>query len=138
MTTRIIAAFLLSPLMTPLVFILTVACREGLVDALDSIPLILLIYTPFAYLAMVIFGLPAFLVFRALGLSTFPAYIIAGALFGLITTWLIAKFIFDWTIDPADYIWSAAAGASTGMMFSLIVFRLNSGAIPRPSRSAGA
>jgi hypothetical protein len=120
---RIIAAFLLSPLMTPFVFILTIASRENLVVALESIPLLLLIYTPFAYVAMVVFGLPAFLLFRALGWSRFPTYIFAGALFGFITMWLIAKFIVDWTIDPTDYIWAAVAGASSGMVFSLILFK---------------
>ncbi len=136
MGVRLIVAFLLSPLMTSLVFVVAVAFRVGLAAAIGSIPVILLIHTPFAYLAMAVFGLPAFFIFRALGWSRFPVYIFAGAVFGFLACWLIAEFIIDWAIDPTDYIWSAIAGASSGLVFSLILFKLDLGALQQPSKSS--
>ena len=60
---RIVAAFLIAPLVTPLTFIVLGLIRTGGFDA-DAVTFVVIIIGMYAYLAMIVLGIPAFFIFR--------------------------------------------------------------------------
>jgi hypothetical protein len=60
---RTIAAFLFAPLMTPVVIMIYDLFRHVLLD-LRQVPFYFVTYGAFAYLATILFGIPALLLFR--------------------------------------------------------------------------
>ena len=118
---RIIAAFLLAPLMAPLTFVVTVFFRGSPVASPSGIPVIFLLYAPFAYLAAAIFGLPLFFLFRLLSWNNVAAYLVGGTTIGLVVAQIVTKLLVSWEVASGDYAWCAIAGAGSALVFWSIV-----------------
>jgi hypothetical protein len=67
-------------------------------------------------------GIPAFVLYRFLGLKNIVGYLLGGAAVGLVTAFLIFRFIVNWSVASGDYGWCALAGAISALMFWLIVY----------------
>jgi len=118
---QIVAAFLISPLIVPLVFSLAVfmidaynlgtfSPQEPLYGILDFS----IFGLPYAYLAELLLGVPAWLVFRYFRIRSFPAFAAGGAFLGLL-------FYLIWEGWPGDL--SFAAICVTAASVSAILFR---------------
>jgi hypothetical protein len=118
---RIIAAFILAPLMTPLTFVVTVFFRSSPVASPSGIPVIFLLYAPFAYLAAAIFGIPLFFLFRLLGLKSVAAYLVGGTTIGLVTALVVTKLLVSWSVASGDFVWCGIGGAGSALVFWSIV-----------------
>jgi hypothetical protein len=127
---RTILAFLVAPLMTPLVF-----CASDLMFrffgpkypipiAFD--PTLYILIGVYAYLATAVFGVPMYFLFRALHLRNMLLFVVGGAVIGSIVSFILIHsyplFGF-WTM--VDRVGFALAGALSALAFRLILFRLN-------------
>jgi hypothetical protein len=108
---RVIVAFLVAPLMTPLV--LTVS------NYVRGYGTLFLGYGIFAYFAATIFGVPAFLIYRALKWTNIFLFALGGALIGIIVSLPIY-----WE-ERGEYVWCALAGAVSALVFRIIVYGFN-------------
>jgi hypothetical protein len=117
---RIIAAFILAPLMTPLTFIIAAFLRGNPLSSAHDLGVIFVIYTPFAYLAVLVFGIPAFFLFRFLGFNGVIVHLLAGAAIGLVVSLFIFQVVVSWSVARGDYAWCAVAGGISALMFWLI------------------
>ena len=109
---RVIIAFVLAPLMTPLV--LTIFdYAEGYVSSFG-------VYALFAYLAIIVLGLPAFLAYRALRWTNPFLFVFGGALIG----YVVSLFIFE-GYRVKEHLWCALAASLSALMFRIIVYGLS-------------
>jgi hypothetical protein len=120
--TRIMAAFLLSPLATPLVFMLAATMRGTF--SFEDVPLYLAFQGFFAYLAVLLFGFPAYLFFRTRRWSSPLLFMLCGGLIGfLVSILLIPTFdraaYFLYTLDYR--MWFVLAGSSSALLFRLLL-----------------
>lgn len=120
--TRVTAAFLIAPLATPLVFMLMEA-QQGTFALCDA-PAHLVVDGFFAYLAVLLFGFPLYLIFRALRWTSPLLFLLCGAFIGF-----LVSILFIPTFDPAhpfiftlnDRMWFVLAGASPALVFRLLL-----------------
>ena len=77
---RIIAAFLLAPVIIPLCFAIAVVVRNGVGEEL-IIPAVMSVYT---YLVSIALGVPALFLFRHRGWRRLWQFALGGALFGIL------------------------------------------------------
>lgn len=112
---RIILAFLIAPLTTPLVFMLA-TLLDGTFNYSVFLPVGL-----FAYLATAIFGIPAYLLFRVLQWTNIFLFVLGGAVIGFI----FSHFIFESYRFYERFLCVLAAGFSA-LVFRLILSDLNS------------
>ena len=115
---RCVVASFIAPLSTPLVFFLVIAADPR--EPQSGSILVLLVTTVFSYLAMILFGLPAVLTLQCLGCNTTFAYVLAGAMAGLLTGTFLG-FLVPWSVPNTDYVAFAVLGALSGLVFGLIV-----------------
>ena len=116
------AAFLISPLATPLVFILAATVRGTF--SFEDVPLYLAFQGFFAYLAVLLLGFPAYLIFRALRWSSPLLFMLCGGLIGF-----LVSILFIPTFDHAAYflftlndrMWFVLAGSSSALLFRLLL-----------------
>jgi hypothetical protein len=85
---RIIAGFLIAPLITPLVLLGVAQLKT---EELDLVGLqgIFIFVAMFAYAATILFGLPAFFLFRARRWNNMILYVLAGGLIGLLVSLIL-------------------------------------------------
>ena len=125
---RIIVAFLVAPLMTPIVFIIA-ALVNGVFDMPEQIPGYFLLYGSFAYLAATIFGIPAYFLYRALDWTNILLFIVGGAIIGFMFSFFIIEgypaYIF-W-LRLGDRLWCVLAGGLSALVFRMILSGLNFG-----------
>ena len=107
--------------MTPLTFVITVFFRDSPVASPSGIPLIFLLYAPFAYLAAAIFGIPLFFIFRLLGLKNVASYVLGGTTIALVTALIVTKVLVSWSVASGDFVWCGIAGAGSALVFWWIV-----------------
>ncbi len=137
-TRRILFAFLGAPLIVPLVLCLPLpgesvgTAHVGLTDRL-IFPLILAPYAlAISYVAELLVGLPAWLVFRHYGVRSLPAFAVTGAFLGWLinvgTAALVGNLatkplaaMFNFLDDPYISI-CVVAGASSAVLFRTIAF----------------
>jgi len=136
MKRRVIAAFALAPLASPVVFFLltVVIVDPQMVPTLGAWKwfLVSCIYAlPIAYITELLFGVPAWMLCRRYGIRSLAAYALVGALIG----WLLVlafealagvspatalnPFSMDWLRFEFPYLASASASA---ILFRTIVF----------------
>ncbi|MBA2706095.1 MAG: hypothetical protein H0U60_19855 [Blastocatellia bacterium] len=119
-------AFLVSPLVTPVVFIAEAALARG-VPLSEQVPGYFLLYGSFAYLATAALGIPAYFLFRALKWSNILLFVLGGAAIGFIFSF----FIFEgypaniFWIRLGDRLWCVLAGALSALAFRMFLFGLN-------------
>jgi hypothetical protein len=120
--TRVTAAFLISPLATPLIFMFA-AARQGTFSFGDVLAY-LVVHGFFAYLAVLLFGFPAYLIFRALRWSSPLLFMLCGGLIGFLVSLLFIPTFdrahpFIFTLN--DRMWFVLAGASSALLFRLLL-----------------
>ena len=120
MARRLLLAFVVAPLFTPLVFIFTTFSRNALRPSLTEVAIIFSLYAPFAYLAEVLFGIPAFFLYRFFAWKSLLAYGIGGATIGLIAATAMLKFFNPWSVASGDFVWCLAAGVASALAFRFI------------------
>ena len=86
------------------------------------------IFMPAAYVAAAVFGVPVFLLYRALGWGSVFFYLSGGVVMGLATG--VALGLWDGEMDSITLALCSAAGASSGLVCWLIIHR------PRAARPA--
>jgi hypothetical protein len=123
---RVILALLLSPLMTPLIFLVVVFSRRGVMSPLSLVLAVFALYAPFAYLATAVLGIPAFLMFRYLGWKNAFAFILGGMIIGFATALIVFQFFTDWSVLRGDYVWCAVAGGSSAFVFWVVLYGFKS------------
>jgi hypothetical protein len=121
---NILLAFFVSPLLTPATFFFAAASRSGIDDPVSLFPVVFALYVPFAYLATLIIGLPAFLIYRRLGWERLICYSTGGAALGLLTALLLFNFAISWSVNSVDYVWSALAGAVSATFFWVTLYKV--------------
>jgi hypothetical protein len=119
---RVTTAFLLSPLATPLVFMLDSTLRGRL--SFEEIPLYFVLHGFFAYLAVLLFGLPAFFIYHALRWTSSLIFLLCGGLVGFVISLLFIPTIdhaspFIFTLN--DRMWFVFAGALSALLFRLLL-----------------
>ncbi len=121
---RIVVAFLVAPLVTPLVLEFF-ARRDG-----TSMPFAVVVV---AYLATVIFGIPAFLMYRALKWTNVALFILGGALIGFIVTlFVFESYTVEYFLQFLDVrVWCVVAGGLSALVFRIILFGLSFNASPQ-------
>jgi hypothetical protein len=119
---RIILAFLVSPLIAPLTFLFAFIFRSSPPPSASGLPVIFALYAPFAYAATAVLGIPMFFVFRALRWTNVLAYILGGALMGLVTSSVVFGLLINWTVGVGVFVWCAVAGAWSASVFWLVVY----------------
>ncbi len=119
--------------MTPITFIVLAAARGNPVTSFSDLWAMFVVYAPFAYLAVVVCGIPAFVLFRFLHFENVVAYVFCGAAIGTAMALFVSKFVVIWNVASSDYIWCAIAGGVSALVFWLIIhgFRMLDG--PRVS-----
>src|SRR5262249_34346020 len=88
---NILLGFLVSPLLTPATFFFAAVIRRGINDPVSLLPMVFILYAPFAYSATLVIGLPAFLIYRRLGWERLICYSTGGAAIDLLTAFLLFK-----------------------------------------------
>jgi hypothetical protein len=112
--------------MTPLTFVVTVVSRRSVPSSSSIIPVVFALYTPFAYAATLIFGIPMLFLFRSLHWKNPFLFIGAGVLIGFVTALLVLGLLTSWTVLKGDYAWSAIAGAFSALVFWVILYGFES------------
>jgi len=119
---RTIIAFLVAPLMTPIVIMAYDLSRHVLIDV-QQVPSYFWIYGVFAYLATIIFGIPALLFFRWLRWTNVFLFVAGGALIGL----LVSMFVMEsYTVEYflqriGERTLCMVAGGLSALMFRFIL-----------------
>jgi hypothetical protein len=122
---RIILAFLVAPLVTPVVFIVEASLSRGL-PLSEQIPGYFLLYGLFAYIATAALGIPAYFLFRALRWSSVILFVLGGGAIAFIFSF----FIFEgypaniFWIRLGDRLWCVLAGGLSALVFRMILLNL--------------
>ena len=134
---RTAQAFFLAPFVVPFVLLLPFSGRDNFEHfsfhgLLGEFFLYVLIALPIAYASELLFGLPAWLLFKHFGVRSVLAFAATGALFG----WLVPIAMDAWSADFAPTPWTSRlprlsdplvllcvlAGAASALVFRAIAF----------------
>jgi hypothetical protein len=116
---RILLAFVLAPLATPLVFVVAWIVFGTL--PFDELQPLIILISMFAYPAALLFGVPVVLVTRRLRYSSKVVFIATGAAVGLLLA-AITDLGFRWFEGFPFYLLCFIAGSLSGLAFAIIVF----------------
>jgi hypothetical protein len=134
---RVVAAFLVAPLIIPFVFLLPFSGDSSATTTSDgSVIVVLIIYAmyavPIAYIAEFILGIPAWTVFRHYRVRSLPAFAGAGALMGWLVLVTIAGLSAILTGEPVTNLFNPSSnpylpicvvgGSASAILFWAIVF----------------
>ena len=118
-TARIIIAFLVAPLMTPVV-LLGADHLHGAPFNLSRDFGLFVVVAGFAYAATALFGVPAFFIFRANRWTNVLLYVLVGGLIGLLVS-VILNYPVSFDGLSLEYRgWHAAAGALSALVFRVL------------------
>ena len=122
---RTIAAFVVAPLMTPIVIMAYDLSRHVLID----VPFYFLTYGLFAYLATIIFGIPALLLFRWFGWTNIFLFVAGGALIGLVVSMFVME---GYTVEYfmqriGERTLCMVAGGLSALVFRLVLLGARDG-----------
>ena len=116
---RIITAFLVAPLMTPVVLLGADHLHGAPFNPAEEFGLFLFV-AGFAYAATALFGVPAFFLFRAKGWTNVFAYMLVGSLIGL-TVSFILSYRLSLYVQSLEYRgWHAMAGGLSALVFRIL------------------
>jgi hypothetical protein len=118
MKRRLIAAFLLAPWVTSAVF---AGALSPDARSFGGVLIVFILYAAFAYVAEVILGLPAFLIYRRLRWGGFISHGLGGVALGLLAASSVAVIYSPFTrMAPGEFVLCMAAGAASGLTFRFI------------------
>ena len=131
---RTIAAFLFAPLMTPVVIMAYDLFRHVLVD-FRQVPFYFMTYGAFAYLATILFGIPALLLFRWLRWANVILFIVGGSLIGLVVSMFVME---SYTVEYfmqriGERTLCMVAGGLSALVFRMILLGWGNGGYRVPA-----
>ena len=121
---RIITAFLVAPLTTPLVFFLLFQASNPLRDVADHFFLVTCVYLPFAYAAEFSLGILTWMIFLHYRISSLLAFAVGGAIIGLIVALILRSM--TRINDPFMHSYAPlciVAASASAVVFRSIAFR---------------
>ena len=128
---RLLLAFLLSPLIASLTFIIVIIFNNDDGFSFSDIPIIFIVYSCFSYFAALVFGTPIVILFKILKLENIFTSILSGGIVGMITAFFISKLNLSISADFLDYLVCIVAGAMSGLVFWLILYGFKSSGSPK-------
>jgi hypothetical protein len=117
-TIRTLVAFVMAPLMTPLVFMAFAALADR-PPGVNELWVYLAYFGVWTYPSVVIFGIPAFFLYRRYGLRSIISYAIGGAGIGFATA-LVWLSVLNANLNGPFYLFVAeciVAGAASAVLF---------------------
>jgi|SRR5437588_12300881 len=118
MNRRLIAAFLIAPLITSAVFASAMPYRAV---SVKSVAIIFLLYTGIAYATEAVLGLPTLLIYRFFHWRSVVAYGVGGMAIGFLAMSLVAIIYSPFSkATPGEFVLPIVAGAAAGLAFRLI------------------
>ena len=121
---RTIVAFLVAPLATPVLFFAVAVLSHDSRVLPQDMWAYLAIFGIYTYPSVLVFGVPAYLLYRRRGITSVPAYMVGGALIGLATAAAWLTLLGSWLTAgalPTRFVLTCiAAGALAGMCFRII------------------
>ena len=119
---KLILAFLIAPLVTPLVIMSTSLLLEPPFP-LEEVGSWFIAVAVFAYLATAVFGIPAFLIYRWLKWTHPLLYVLGGGVIGAAVSIILNR--------SAVSIIFVVAGALSGLVFRVLIGRIRPAVEPR-------
>ena len=119
---RVIAAFLVAPLIVPIVFSVSELLPFRVGDYLRTLIAMAIYVLPAAYLFEILLGIPAWIIFRVCRLRSVVAFAIGGAVIGLLVDVImkmLSKTLGKWNLDDMLYVCAALGSA---LLFRVVVF----------------
>lgn len=120
---RTILAFIVAPLVVPLVFSVPALVPLHGRDYLATLIVMLIYGLPVAYLFEILLGVPAWILFRACRLKSLLAFALGGAVIGLLVDVIMkipSKTLHEWGLGDTLYVLAALGSA---LLFRVIAFR---------------
>ena len=109
-------AFLLAPLATPVVFLVSEAI-SGRLPNWSGWWAYLILFAGFTYPSVIVFGIPAYFLFRRWNLTSIAAYAVAGGVIGMLSA-VAWTLLFRMGIAPAFFASCLVSG-----VLSVLIFR---------------
>ncbi len=120
---RIVLAFIVAPIIVPIVFSAPALIHFHVLDFLAGIFMLSIYALPVAYIFELLIGVPAWILFRIFRLKSLLAFALGGAVIGLLVDVIMkiaSKSLFDWESGDALYVLAALGSA---LLFRVIAFR---------------
>jgi hypothetical protein len=122
MKRKLITALLISPLAVSVVMVIAVFSHNLRAVTLKGVIIVFLLYGAFAYIAEVILGLPAYFIYRSFNWTSLVAYVVGGAMMGLIAISLGTLIYSPFVSTPLiDFLLCIVAGAVGALVFRSIL-----------------
>ena len=125
---RVVLAFLVAPLMTPVVF-MAFDLFEGRLVLLNQVPFYFMTYGVFAYLATAVFGTGAFFLFRLFKWNNVILFVAGGAMIGLVVSLFIMEggSMSSFARRIEERLVCALAGGLSALVFRMVLSKLDLG-----------
>jgi len=120
---RIILAFIVAPLVVPLVFSAPVLIHFRVLDFFAGLIMLSIYGLPVAYTFELLLGVPAWILFRIFRLKSFGAFALGGAVIGLLGDVILkiqSRSLCDWYLGDILFVVAALGSA---LVFRAIAFR---------------
>lgn len=120
---RIVLAFIVAPIVVPVVFSAPVLMHFHVLDFLAGIVMLSIFALPVAYVFELLIGLPVWILFRIFRLKSLVAFALGGAVIGLLVDVILkiaSKSLCDWEAGDMLYVLAALGSA---LLFRAIAFR---------------
>ena len=120
---RIVLAFIVAPIVVPVVFSAPVLIHLHVLDFLAGIVFLSVYALPIAYIVELLIGIPAWVLFQIFRVESLVAFALGGALIGLLADVIMkipSKSLCDWTLGDGLYVLAALGSA---IVFRAIAFR---------------
>jgi len=120
---RIILAFIVAPIVVPLVFSAPVLIHFHVLDFLAGLIMLSIYALPVAYVFELLIGVPAWILFRIFRLKSLVAFAVGGAAIGLLVDVIMkipSRSLCDWSLGDTLYVLAALGSA---LVFRAIAFR---------------
>lgn len=121
-----ILAFIVAPLVVPLVFSIPALVPLHGRDYLTTLIVMSIYGLPVAYVFEILLGLPAWILFRACRFKSLLAFALGGAVIGLLVDVIMkipSKTLHEWSVGDLLYVVAALGSA---LLFRVIAFRTTS------------
>ena len=111
---RVLAAFLVAPLVVPIVFSASAFVPFHWRDYFTTLLVMAFYVLPAAYLFEILLGIPAWVIFRVCHLRSVVAFAVGGAVIGLLVDIIMkmpSKTVGEWNLDDILYVGAALGSA---------------------------
>jgi hypothetical protein len=125
-TDQVILAFVVAPLVVPLVFAISTLLPHQRGHFWAELVIIGVFGLPVAYIVEIFLGIPAWIIFRASRIKSPLAFALGGAAIGLLVDVIQvpSRALHAWSLEDTVYV---AAALSSALLFRVIAFRTSPG-----------